>query len=243
LFTDQDRKLIVAGEHSLVEIWSVSETGNGPLSMTLETTLDSKSASIFGLCMMQDGRTVFLATSSGIIEMWDLETSRCVKIFSGHTNTVSCVTVTNDGTYLVSGSLDGTVRVWNVSTGDQVSTLYASSEVFTISVIRGADGSNWVLAGLANALILTASLSDTQSKYCIQLHTECVLAVKFGPTGKWFISASKDGTLNCSVIPSGQMICKANESSYVTCCDISACGNYLLSGGGTNAGMVYEVIY
>ena len=90
---------------------------------------------------------------------------------------------------------------------------------------------------------MTASLNEPETKYCIKLHQQCVLSVKFGPSGKWFVSAGKDGTLNCSMIPTGQTICKAKESSYIACCDISACGKYILSGGGAEAGTVYEILY
>lgn len=153
------------------------------------------------------------------------------------------MTVTLDNKLLVSGSLDGSIKVWDIVSGNLVSSFSASSEVFSIAVVQGIDGSYWVLAGLANSLILTANIYDANLKYCIQLHNACVLAVKFGMNGKWFISASKDGTLKCSIIPSGQMICKSSESAYVACCDISTDGQYVLSGGGTNSGMVYEVIY
>jgi WD40 repeat protein len=40
------------------------------------------------------------------------------RVFRGHTDTIECVALSNDGTKLVTGSKDGTVRVWDVGSGE-----------------------------------------------------------------------------------------------------------------------------
>ena len=46
------------------------------------------------------------------LRLWDLETGRCLRTFEGHTNAVNSVAVTPDGNYILSGSEDGTLRLW-----------------------------------------------------------------------------------------------------------------------------------
>ena len=45
------------------------------------------------------------------------------KVLEGHTNYVMSVAFNHDGTKIVSGSSDNTIRVWNVDTGECIVTL------------------------------------------------------------------------------------------------------------------------
>ena len=42
-------------------------------------------------------------------------TAECLHVMEGHQNTVTAVVVTSSGFKTVSGSLDGTVKVWNTA--------------------------------------------------------------------------------------------------------------------------------
>ena len=44
-------------------------------------------------------------------------------VFAGHGRTVRCVEFTADGMVLVSGSVDNTIKVWDVVLGDELRTL------------------------------------------------------------------------------------------------------------------------
>jgi WD40 repeat protein len=77
------------------------------------------------------------------------DTRRPVQSFEGHSAQIRALAVSADGTCLVSGSDDRTVRVWNLATGGAVHTLAGHNcEVGTIAVARdsrravsgGADG-------------------------------------------------------------------------------------------------------
>ena len=57
---------------------------------------------------------------------------------------VSSVVFSGDGKYLVSGSYDGTVRVWKISTGEEIARMLHESTVY--SVAFSPDG-RYVLSG------------------------------------------------------------------------------------------------
>ncbi|KAI9453762.1 WD40-repeat-containing domain protein, partial [Russula earlei] len=55
--------------------------------------------------------------------MWDTSTGASVKTLKGHQGPVRAVVFSPDGTRIVSGSEDCTVRMWDTSTGAAIQTL------------------------------------------------------------------------------------------------------------------------
>ncbi len=55
-----------------------------------------------------------------VVRVIELKSNREVTTFTKHTKYVRCVTYTPDGRYLLSGSKDKTVRLWDATTGEQV---------------------------------------------------------------------------------------------------------------------------
>jgi WD40 repeat protein len=51
------------------------------------------------------------------VRVWDVSTGKELNVLNGHTESVNSVAFSTDGTYIVSGSSDNSVRVWDASTG------------------------------------------------------------------------------------------------------------------------------
>ena len=56
----------------------------------------------------------FSCCSDGNIAVWDLQNQSLVRQFQGHTDGSSCIDISPDGTKLWTGSLDNTVRCWDL---------------------------------------------------------------------------------------------------------------------------------
>jgi glucose repression regulatory protein TUP1 len=57
---------------------------------------------------------VVAGSLDNVIWVWDLTTGNLLKRLSAHTDSVYCVRFTPDDQFLVSGSLDKTLRSWDV---------------------------------------------------------------------------------------------------------------------------------
>lgn len=51
--------------------------------------------------------------------LWRVSTAECLHVMTGHTAAVNAVVVTTDGAKTVSGSADGTVKVWSTDTASR----------------------------------------------------------------------------------------------------------------------------
>ena len=60
-----------------------------------------------------DGAYLVTGCRDEHIRVWDMGTDKCVRIVKGHSDEVSCLAV--EGQTLWSGSIDGTVRSWNLA--------------------------------------------------------------------------------------------------------------------------------
>lgn len=64
--------------------------------------------------------------------IWDYETDRRVSLLSGHTNTLFCAAFSPDGKHIATCSGDGTIRIWDLHTGE------LKRCIFTVKFCQGA---------------------------------------------------------------------------------------------------------
>ena len=51
------------------------------------------------------------------VKLWDFTVFECVKTMHGHDHNISSVCFTPTGDYVLSGSRDKTIKMWEVATG------------------------------------------------------------------------------------------------------------------------------
>ena len=107
-------------------------------------------------------------------------------VLSGHTGPVKSLAFSLDGTFLVSGSSDGTVKLWDVQTGRAIKTLYGHKKAVT-SVSISVD----------NTMIASGSDDETihlwnikAGGYCIMEGCGHIETVTFSPTNPQLLLAS-----------------------------------------------------
>ena len=54
---------------------------------------------------------------SKVIKLWVVLTGICLRTFNGHAYYVNCCCLTSNNKFMVTGSSDGTLRLWNLKTG------------------------------------------------------------------------------------------------------------------------------
>ncbi|MEM9543606.1 MAG: protein kinase [Cyanobacteria bacterium P01_E01_bin.42] len=96
------------------------------------------------ICMSPDGHYGAVAGSREV-SLWAIAVGRCLRVFSGHDDTVTTVNFSADGNVLLSGSQDGTLRLWNVLSGECTFIFEGHREAIAVAQLS-ADGRYMVSA-------------------------------------------------------------------------------------------------
>jgi WD40 repeat protein/serine/threonine protein kinase len=163
-----------------------------------------------------------------------------VRSFTGHESWVSSVSCTADGGTALSGSADGTLKLWDVSDGQCLQTFQGHGEWVTSACLSG-DGRQ-ALSGSADR---TVRLWDTATGDCLQTlegHKSWVLAVALAPDGQHALSAGGDGVLNAWEVSTGRCLrsIPAHVGPVLAVCGSSE-GGHALTGGRDGTLKFWEV--
>ena len=131
---------------------------------------------------------------SGDIIILDAVTGIGRSVLSGHTGRVHSLTFSSDETFLVSGSGDCTINLWDIQTGGVIKTFHGHTQsVWSVSI---SPDCSIIASGSSDN---TIRLWDAQTGVCycvIDGHSNYVRSVSFFPTNpKLLLSASDDGTI------------------------------------------------
>ena len=111
----------------------------------------------------------------------------------GHSEFVSTIAFSPDGRFALSGSIDNTLKLWEVSSGREIRTFEGHTSQVN-SVAFSADG-RYALSGSSDNTLKLWELASRRLVRTFEGHSQAVYSVAFSPDGRLVLSGSLDHTL------------------------------------------------
>ena len=115
--------------------------------------------------------------------------------YTAHEGSVLDVHFSADGLYAVSGSVDGTVRLFNNGTGDEVLSVTADSEDTRFNSVAMHPNNNSFAAAASDGNVYVWSFPDGELLHTLEGHEGEVLSVVYSPDGLFLASGGADHTI------------------------------------------------
>ncbi|ACK68582.1 WD-40 repeat protein [Gloeothece citriformis PCC 7424] len=211
------------------KIWASGSVDKTIKLWNLETgqeirTLTGHDYYVNSVSFSPDGKTLASGSQDGTIKVWNLETGKEIRTLKGHDNSVNSVSfspippspVTKGGAggILASGSNDGTIKLWNLESGQEIRTLQGH-DYSVRSVSISPDGKT--LASWSwDKTIKLWNLKTGKEIRTLTGYDSYVNSVSFSPippspvtkggAGRILASGSQDGTIKLWNLESGTEI-------------------------------------
>lgn len=239
LGSDNGMFIVSGSSDRTVRMWKPSTSG------LLCKTFRGHSGPVVSVAVSENGKSIVSGSKDYSLCVWSTpydeeswqnykETDLRCRLF-GHTDLVSSVAINFDGSVVISGSRDGSIRVWDTVTCEKgrVLRVLKGNSGWVRSVDMSCDG-RWIVAGMIDKVVQLWDISRSPSSESCRTfhgHSGWVDCVAISNDGNSILSGSSDQTVRCwdtsenakTSIPENQ------HSRYIRCIDVSKNGRWIVS--------------
>jgi len=184
-------RLASGGPAGKVRIWHAA-TG------ALLATLADPEAPWIGAVAFDPGGTR-LAAASNVAEknqhrivIWDVDRREAIKVLHGHTQNVYALEFSRDGRWLASSSTDGTARLWDATTLEQVAVLRHGGSVYKVAF--SPDGRR-LATGCADNTVRLWDIATGREVAELRGHDSYIHGLTWSADGTQLVTGSGDHTV------------------------------------------------
>jgi WD40 repeat protein len=237
------KRILSGGGDKEVHCWQVGGRELLPLV--------GNTSHVYAIDCSADGKLVAASGGDRIVRIWRMEDRKLLHNLAGHTGQVNAVAFLPDGR-LLSSAHDGTIRLWDVRTGQELGRFHGAEGSKILSVVAAPKG-NYFLSGDSEKLVrvwrvpppdvLAAKPNDAvEEALSFTGHTANVRRVAFSFEGRRILSAGYDDTARLWETATGrEVFALRHKKANVTTVAFLPDGRRALSGGNDGAIRLWDL--
>ncbi len=157
-----------------------------------------------------------------------------------HSSRINSIAFSPNGKYIISGSMDKTIKLWDLVSGKEIKTFTGHTD-WIKSIAFSPDGTKIISGSCDETIKLWDVISGKEIK-TFSGHTSQVYSVAFSPDGTKIISGSSDETIKLWDVITGKEIKNFNDNKTVYSVAFSPDGTKIISGSADNTIKMWDVI-
>ena len=155
------------------------------------------------VAITHDSRYLISASLNHEIKVWDLEQGVLYKTLLKHEHALSCIKISPDGNWLVSGDQEGTIILWNSKTWEP-EQVYEIKSGYVSEICFDHKG-KW-FAVTAGGSVCVLGYTSNQLLFNLQGHSGKVHAITIADNDQWLLSSSWDSTARLWNMANGKTV-------------------------------------
>jgi WD40 repeat protein/serine/threonine protein kinase len=189
-----DSRWVVATTSDWLRMWDISAEDPASTQRALP--------GLPGLCkciaVSADGRLVAAGSNDSAL-VWDLKAQDATspRILAGHQKTITSIAISPDNRSVVTGSDDGTARIWELGNADAIASprVLTGHDAPVAIVLFSPDGRRVATGGWDKAVRLWEFAAKADAKpLVLRGQAAIVTCMAISPDGRWAITGSWDNT-------------------------------------------------
>jgi len=133
------------------------------------------------------------------LRLWDASTGACISTFEGHTGHIHSLRMVANGHTMASGSLDGTVKIWDLRSNSPAAprTIACGSQVSAVALDdTGVAAAGYVEASPSGSFCALLDIGSSRVVTEFSNHTEECRGLDFSPNGRWLLTGGSDNIVS-----------------------------------------------
>ena len=133
-----------------------------------------------------------------VVQIWDVATGAALAVLSGHSRSVVGISFSPDGRFLLSTSLDKSLRIWDAARGEQSGSL----KIDGISSACFSPDGKYIAVGTEERLVRLYRMDDLGGGSIAELaeHPYQINHIAFSPNGEFLVSADTSGIVHIRLL-------------------------------------------
>jgi RNA polymerase sigma factor (sigma-70 family) len=199
--------------------------------------------SVIGLALSPDGKLLAACGyNDNTIRLWDLASRKEVRVFKGHTVSISTVAWSADGKTLASADWHGkSPYIWDAATGKERWKKEVHFD-WPSDIALSPDGKNMAVGGFLNGMVRIWSLETGKDLRSISTPHQIVYSLAFSLDGSTLFTCGISGAIHLWDAASGRLVGKWDtKSNWISQLALTRDGRTLVTGHDDGSVRLWEV--